>query len=242
MNVFLRSAHWTKHPPPLSITRGLPCKVTYRPCLNVSQFRRFSNISLSKHSARASRQLRYYQNLAQSSSSSSSSNTGGAKKPPTPAVLNQVPTATQDLGGEAVHITVSEQRRKDRDIVGRLMRNIWPKNDWNTRGRVILGFGLLVAGKVWRIYRHRDNFSCLSDIVYVEVLNVQVPLVFKDIIDSLNLDIASGSTVWVVAGSLVLGCEYARFKQHIHGCALLLTFILCRWRSSHWSDAFWRAT
>lgn len=30
------------------------------------------------------------------------------------------------------------------------MSHVWPKNDWGTRGRVVLGFGLLIAGKVWR--------------------------------------------------------------------------------------------
>lgn len=40
----------------------------------------------------------------------------------------------------------------------------------------------------------------------MEVLNVQVPQLFKGVIDALNLDAGSQSTVWVVAGSLVLGC------------------------------------
>jgi ABC transporter ATM len=44
---------------------------------------------------------------------------------------------------------VKEQRRKDWIIVKRLMSHVWPKDDWGTRGRVVLGFGLLIAGKVW---------------------------------------------------------------------------------------------
>ena len=28
------------------------------------------------------------------------------------------------------------------------MHHVWPRDDWNTRGRVLLGFGLLIAGKV----------------------------------------------------------------------------------------------
>lgn len=39
------------------------------------------------------------------------------------------------------------------------------------------------------------------------MLNVQVPQLFKSVIDALNLDIMADSTVWVVAGSLILGCE-----------------------------------
>jgi hypothetical protein len=45
-------------------------------------------------------------------------------------------------------ITNAEQRRRDWAIVRRLAMHIWPKDDWGTRGRVILGVGLLVGGKV----------------------------------------------------------------------------------------------
>lgn len=41
---------------------------------------------------------------------------------------------------------------------------------------------------------------------YVQLLNVQVPLIFKDIVDALNVDPGATSTVWVVCGSLVLAC------------------------------------
>lgn len=36
---------------------------------------------------------------------------------------------------------------------------------------------------------------------------MQVPIIFKNIIDTLNVDITAGTTVWIVAGSLVLGCS-----------------------------------
>jgi len=39
-----------------------------------------------------------------------------------------------------------------------------------------------------------------------KLLNVQVPQLFKSVIDTLNVDIAAGSTVWIVAGSIILGC------------------------------------
>ena len=39
------------------------------------------------------------------------------------------------------------------------------------------------------------------------MLNVQVPALFKAVVDTLNLEITSGETVLVVAGSLILGCE-----------------------------------
>ena len=45
-------------------------------------------------------------------------------------------------------ITNAEQRRRDWSIVRRLAVHIWPKDDWATRGRVVLGVGLLICGKV----------------------------------------------------------------------------------------------
>ncbi|KAH8118241.1 iron-sulfur clusters transporter ATM1 [Phellopilus nigrolimitatus] len=94
----------------------------------------------------------------------------------------------RDLGAEK-QISQAQQRRNDWAIVKRLLVNIWPPGDWKVRSRVILGFGLLVAGKV---------------------LNVQVPLLFKNIIDFLNVEITADSTVWVLAGSLILGYGAAR--------------------------------
>ena len=44
--------------------------------------------------------------------------------------------------------TTREQRKKDWLVVRKLLENVWPKNDWGTRGRVILGFALLISGKV----------------------------------------------------------------------------------------------
>jgi len=46
------------------------------------------------------------------------------------------------------HVTAKEQRRKDWMVVRRLIGNVWPEHDWNTRFRVVLGFALLISGKV----------------------------------------------------------------------------------------------
>ena len=46
------------------------------------------------------------------------------------------------------YVTPKEQRRKDWMVVRRLIGNVWPKHDWNTRCRVVLGFALLISGKV----------------------------------------------------------------------------------------------
>jgi hypothetical protein len=61
-----------------------------------------------------------------------------------------VPSAPQQVTPAAPKAVISnaEQRRRDWAIVRRLAVHIWPRNDWGTRGRVVLGVGLLVCGKV----------------------------------------------------------------------------------------------
>jgi hypothetical protein len=44
-------------------------------------------------------------------------------------------------------------------IVKRLMSHVWPKDDWRTRGRVVLGFALLIAGKVRRYRTENQNVT-----------------------------------------------------------------------------------
>ncbi|KAI0748288.1 P-loop containing nucleoside triphosphate hydrolase protein [Daedaleopsis nitida] len=150
--------------------------------------------------ALARTQTRLYQHLAQQQKADlSPPTTGTLPRPSLPG--NAQPK--QDLGGEAVHITQSEQRQRDWNIVRKLAENLWPKDDWKTRGRVVLGFGLLISGKL---------------------LNVQVPLLFKQVIDALNLDVHEVSTVWVVAGSLILGYGAARIGATLFGELLNATF------------------
>ena len=66
------------------------------------------------------------------------------------AKSTKLPDATK--GGAPSRTTAREQRRKDWTVVRKLMENVWPKDDWGTRGRVILGFTLLITGKVWPPY------------------------------------------------------------------------------------------
>ncbi|KAJ6620068.1 P-loop containing nucleoside triphosphate hydrolase protein [Mycena sp. CBHHK59/15] len=100
-------------------------------------------------------------------------------------------------------MSATEQRRTDWRIVKTLVKHVWPQNDWKTRGTVIAGFGLLISSKL---------------------LNVQVPLIFKNVIDSLNMDIASSSTAWTVAGTLVLGYGAARIGSAVFGELLNAVF------------------
>ncbi|KAF8170432.1 iron-sulfur clusters transporter ATM1 [Pholiota molesta] len=134
---------------------------------------------------------RLYQNIAPKPEESDVVKPEQLSPPPLP--LPPSISATAKLADQAKAPTdiptQAEQRRIDWTIVKRLMVNVWPKNDWKTRLTVLGGFGLLVSAKL---------------------LNVQVPQIFKSIIDTLNLDIAASSTVWVLAGSLILGYGAAR--------------------------------
>ena len=67
-------------------------------------------------------------------------------QPPTPNVRKGSSKSDAAPVGE---VTIQEQRRKDWNIVRRMMEHMWPQ-DWGVRSRVILGLGLLVGGKVNR--------------------------------------------------------------------------------------------
>ncbi|KAF9067430.1 iron-sulfur clusters transporter ATM1 [Rhodocollybia butyracea] len=106
---------------------------------------------------------------------------------------------------EPPQATAAQERRSNWKIIRSLMVNVWPKGDWKTRGTVILGFVFLISGKV---------------------LNVQVPLIFKQIIDSLNvpLDPSSSATVWTIAGATILGYGLARIGATVFGELLNAVF------------------
>jgi hypothetical protein len=54
----------------------------------------------------------------------------------------------QDSTGDSDVVSQAEQRRTDWSVIRKLLQHVWPRNDWYTRGRVLLGFGLLISGKV----------------------------------------------------------------------------------------------
>ncbi|OBZ66221.1 Iron-sulfur clusters transporter ATM1, mitochondrial [Grifola frondosa] len=141
--------------------------------------------------------LKAFQNLAPRARPQKEQSTAQAHAPKAPT------NAAQGSGNNPVHISQSEQRKNDFAIVKRLAVNLWPPNDWSTRGRVLFGFGLLISGKL---------------------LNVQVPLLFKEVVDVLNVPVTAGSAVWVVAGSLILGYGAARIGSTLFGEFLNATF------------------
>lgn len=110
-----------------------------------------------------------------------------------PNTTSQPPKAKEApaAGETVVHISQAEQRRVDWQIVKKLVVNVWPKGEWTIKTRVVLALSLLLAGKV---------------------LNVQVPIFFKQIVDSFNIEMTADSTVWVVGGSVIAGYGLARIS------------------------------
>ena len=139
----------------------------------------------------------------------------GSLSPPTPFSSKPSPPLKKDSDfvtkGDIP--TLAEQRRSDWGITRRLLVNVWPKNDWKTRWIVLLGFGLLVSSKVsllkgFLVSSLGETLRIIVFTSFPQVLNVQVPQIFKNIVDSLNVDITASSTVWLLAGSLILGCTF----------------------------------
>jgi hypothetical protein len=69
-----------------------------------------------------------------------------APKPDAPPTTATKPAQTKVP--EEEEPTAKEQRKSDWGITKKLLVNVWPKNDWKTRGTVLLGFALLISGKV----------------------------------------------------------------------------------------------
>lgn len=56
--------------------------------------------------------------------------------------------AVEKRAVESESVTAKEQRQTDWRIIKTLVKHVWPKNDWKTRGTVVFGFGLLISSKV----------------------------------------------------------------------------------------------
>lgn len=100
------------------------------------------------------------------------------------------PPSTPAIDSDVASKPVSEKKQAVTDwrILKQLASNVWPKDNNKVKLRVVAALSLLVAGKV---------------------LNVQVPFFFKTIVDSLNVPITSSTSVWVLAGASIAGCECA---------------------------------
>lgn len=87
------------------------------------------------------------------------------------------------------------QNNLDWKILRELSRYIWPKNDTNAKIRVIAASTLLVLS---------------------QLVNIQVPFFFKEIVDNLNVEFPVGSTVAMVVGASIVGCNAISLFFHDH--------------------------
>ena len=121
-------------------------------------------------------------------------------------------------------VSNKEQRKADWAIMKEMARYLWPKvrsidmlgvgrvltviqDELGTRVRVGTALALLVGSKV----RLRSMTIFTREYIRVsQVLNVQVPFYFKNIVDSMNVDFAAlGGTAWTVGGAMIIACmEY----------------------------------
>ncbi|PIA16756.1 ABC iron exporter Atm1 [Coemansia reversa NRRL 1564] len=75
-------------------------------------------------------------------------------------------------------------------VILSMAKYVWPRGDWATKSRVIVALVLMVGSKL---------------------LNVQVPIIFKGIVDALNVDIAAtGGTLSTIATAMLIGYGAAR--------------------------------
>ncbi|KAJ9126554.1 Iron-sulfur clusters transporter atm1, mitochondrial [Naganishia onofrii] len=120
----------------------------------------------------------------------STSSQSASTTPPASATTN-TPAGVPISLNDAPKVSDKEQRLTDWAIVRKLAGNIWPSGPGSReiKIRVVGALGLLVAGKI---------------------LNVQVPFFFKQIVDSMNVEITASSTVWLLAGSAIAGYGTAR--------------------------------
>jgi hypothetical protein len=71
------------------------------------------------------------------------------------------PSAPQQKDGEVITVSAAQQRKMDWSIIWKMMEHVWPPN-WGVRARVLLGVGLLVAGKVSTVFLHVCVCTCGS--------------------------------------------------------------------------------
>ena len=89
-------------------------------------------------------------------------------------IQNQPPSqasskTAQSLVADNTDVSNSEQRRRDWSIIRRLAVNLWPKNDWGTRGRVLLGVGFLVTGKVGTTFTSQSRWDFCLQVLHLEL-------------------------------------------------------------------------
>ncbi|KAH6577624.1 hypothetical protein BASA62_000824 [Batrachochytrium salamandrivorans] len=151
---------------------------------------RFANKSIRQHSCR-----QFFTSLPHSNVNLSTT------KVPTPSTASSssAPVDKSPMQAQTPSIALALKKdepgtswRSDLTIIGEMLQYLWPKDDWKVKARVIMAVSMLVCGKL---------------------LNVSVPLFFKEIIDVLNTHVpiaGSDPSVLVVVGAILIGYGTAR--------------------------------
>ncbi|KAJ1658124.1 Iron-sulfur clusters transporter atm1, mitochondrial [Dispira simplex] len=111
-------------------------------------------------------------------------------KPPASSTSATNPSVAKLTTTTASKAAPGEQLSSDYQIIKQLLYYVWPKHDPGAKVRVVTALSLLILGKV---------------------LNVQVPMIFKSVVDTLNTtDPAAGGTLVTIAGAMLIGYGGAR--------------------------------
>lgn len=112
------------------------------------------------------------------------------------APKQETKTPEQETKSESKRQSESESR-VHQAILKSLLKYIWPKSSLGAKVRVLIAVGLLISAKL---------------------LNVQVPFIFKGIIDDMNIDWSTQvGTISTVIVATILGYGLARFGAVLFG-------------------------
>ncbi|KAJ2492218.1 Iron-sulfur clusters transporter atm1, mitochondrial [Coemansia sp. RSA 2050] len=123
---------------------------------------------------------------------------GSAASPDSPPIVKEIKPPSQPSAPAAIPKTAAAAAAKPNGamtksgvkIILSMFKYVWPKGDWATKARVITALVLMVGSKM---------------------ANVQVPILFKNIVDTLNIDVAAtGGTLSTIAMAMLVGYGAAR--------------------------------
>ncbi|KAJ1824495.1 Iron-sulfur clusters transporter atm1, mitochondrial [Coemansia sp. RSA 2671] len=121
---------------------------------------------------------------------------GSAASPDSPPIVKEIKPPAQPPVPAAVPKTARAVKpngamtKPGMKVILSMFKYVWPKGDWATKSRVIAALVLMVGSKM---------------------ANVQVPILFKNIVDTLNIDVAAtGGTLSTIAMAMLVGYGAAR--------------------------------
>ncbi|KAJ2624834.1 Iron-sulfur clusters transporter atm1, mitochondrial [Coemansia spiralis] len=121
---------------------------------------------------------------------STKTDVGKADKPSTNSLKSPAPATKKESVLPVKKRSKGAMSKAGLRIILSMFKYVWPKGDWATKSRVLAALGLMLGSKL---------------------LNVQVPIIFKHIVDTLNIDLqATGGTLSTIATAMLIGYGAAR--------------------------------